>query len=171
MTTQAHDDKGRSPKLDGHRLSEFIYGTVTGMVAVAGVDAGHGATWIGAASIIITGSAAIWIAHAYSRLLGRCIAEGRRAEWRDLWTALRDSWPIVIAGAVLAVPLLPVSVGLWSLETALIGSGVLGVLVLALIGVMAGAVTKETWPRRIWLAVLSAGLGMAVVAVELLAHH
>lgn len=157
--------------LDGHRLSEFIYGTVTGLVAVAGIDASSGASWLGAASIILVGAAAIWVAHAYSTLFGHRIAEGRRAKVRDLGKALTDSWPIVTAGALLAVPLLPAAIGLWSVDVALLVSSLLGVLVLALVGVAAGVVTHETWPRRLLLAALSAGLGLAVVFVELAVHH
>lgn len=46
-----------------------------------------------------------------------------------------------------------------------------GCLDLALAGILAGAITQETWPRRLLLAVLSAGLGVAMVVIELLVHH
>jgi len=160
-----------APRVDGRRASEFIYGTVTGMVAVVGIDAGHGASWLGAVAIIVVGAAAIWIAHAYSTLLGRRIADGRRLEARDLGEALAGSWPIVVVGMVLAVPLIATALGVWSLDTALWASSFVGVLILALVGVLAGVVTRETWPRRVFLAVASAGLGFIVVAVEVAVHH
>lgn len=64
-------------RLDGHKLSEFIYGTIIGMVAIVGLGGGDETSWFEAALIIITGSAAIWLAHAYSMLLAvawyRCV--------------------------------------------------------------------------------------------------
>jgi hypothetical protein len=159
------------PRFDGHRLSEFIYGTVTGMVAVVGIDASHDVFWLGAALIIVVGAAAIWVAHAYSILLGRRIAEGRRLHAGDLFAALRGSWPIVSAGAILSVPLLFTPLVLWSVNSALWVSSGLGVLILALVGVLAGVVTRETWGRRLILAALSTGLGLGIVAVEFAVHH
>lgn len=160
-----------APRIDGHRLSEFVYGTVTGMVAVAGISGGDEASWSEAALVIVAGAAAIWVAHAYAVLMGKRVAVGHRLDARDLGEALRGSWPIVSAGVILAVPLLPVAAGLWSLDFALGASSLTGVLILALVGILAGVITHETWPRRILLAVLSAGLGLAVVAVELAVHH
>lgn len=100
--------------IDGHRLSEFVYGTVTGMVAVAGVGGSHETTWWNAASIIIVGAAAIWLAHSYSIFFGKRVSGGRRLGFRDLTETLRGSWPIVIAGMVLALPMLPAAFGVWN---------------------------------------------------------
>jgi len=158
-------------RIDGHRLSEFIYGTVTGMVAVAGIDANPQLSWLSAASIIVVGAAAIWGAHAYSILLGRLVAEGRRLKARELLTVLEGSWPIVTAGAVLAAPLLLTAVGLVSLDAALRACSALGVLVLGVVGYLAGVATRETWPRRLVLGGLSAALGLGVVAVEFVVHR
>ncbi len=157
--------------LDGHRLSEFIYGLVTGMVAVVGIDAGQTASWWNAALVVLAGAVAIWIAHGYSTLMSRRITTGKRAEGRDLAKALGDSWPVVSAGFVLALPILGAGLGLYQLETALIASSLVGVIFLALIGVAAGVVTRESWPRRILLVLLSSGLGIGVVLVELAVHH
>ena len=160
-----------APRFDGHRISEFIYGTVTGLVAVAGIDGGQGMPWWSAASIIIVGAVAIWFAHAYSTLFARRIAEGHRLNARVAGRALWGSWPIVVAGAILALPLIPAALGFWSLKTALWASSLVGLLVLALVGFLAGVVTQETWPHRILLALLSLGVGFVVVAVELAIHH
>lgn len=84
---------------------------------------------------------------------------------------LAGSWHIVSAGALLALPMLPVALHLWPLGFALGVSGLVGVAILALAGIVAGIITQETWPRRVLLAVLSAGLGLAIVSIELLVHH
>jgi VIT1/CCC1 family predicted Fe2+/Mn2+ transporter len=156
---------------DGHRLSEFIYGVVTGLVAVVGIDVGHSSSWLDAVLVVLAGATAIWIAHAYSTLMSRRILSGVRATSRDLFAALRDSWPVVSAGFVLVLPILGVAFGLYSLEDALIVSSGVAVLLLALIGAAAGAVTNESWPRRVVLVLFSAGLGLCVVALELAVGH
>jgi hypothetical protein len=164
-------DAPATSRLDGHKLSEFIYGTVTGMVAVAGIGGGHKTSWWEAALVIITRAVAIWVAHAYSILISKRIVSGRRLKAYDLGETLAGSWPIVSAGVLLTILLLPVAVGLWSLDLALRASNFIGVLILVFVGILAGVVTQETWPRRILLVVLSAGLGLAVVAVEFAVHH
>jgi hypothetical protein len=156
--------------IDGHRLSEFVYGTITGMVAISGLDPAH-SSWSQAAEVIIVGAAAIWIAHAYSVLLGRRIASERRLTGKDLAHALRGSWPIVIAGVMLAVPTLLAAANISTLATALRISSLVGVVILALVGIVAGVVTHETWPRRLLLAVLTTGLGLVVLGFELAIHH
>lgn len=165
-------DESAQPKpLNGHRLSEFIYGTVTGMVAVVGIDSGADASGWEALLIVVAGAAAIWVAHAYATLMSHRITSGRRAEGRDLVEALRSSWPVVSAGLLLAAPLLGVVFGVYALQTGLGLSSIMGVLILALIGIAAGIVTHETWPRRIVLVLLSCGLGLAIVVIELAVHH
>ncbi|MEZ4769097.1 MAG: hypothetical protein R2844_11825 [Caldilineales bacterium] len=158
-------------RIDGHRLSEFIYGTVMGMVAIAGMSTEHQMSWLEAAAIIVVGAAAIWVAHAYSQVLSRRIAGGQHLQAHDLAETLRGSWPIVTAGLLLILPLLPAAVGLWSVDTGLGLSSALGVVILGVIGVTAGTVTHETWPRRILLAAFTAGLGLVIVAVEFAVHH
>ena len=157
--------------IDGHKLSEFIYGTVTGMVAVTGISGDDETSWLGAATIIVSGAAAIWIAHAYSMLISKRVTLGRRLGVNDLTETLSGSWPIVTAGAILSAPILLVALNAWSLDFALTVSSLLGVAILALVGYFAGVLSGESWSRRLLLVALSAGLGLAVIAVEFAAHH
>jgi len=159
-------DATASSHLNEHKLSGFIYGTVTGMVAIAGLSGGHAASWLEAAVVIVVGAVTIWVAHAYAALFSKRVVAEHRLDAHELGETLAESWPIVTAGGILAIPLLPVAVGLWALGFALWVASFTGVLILALVGILAGVVTKETWPRRVLLAVCSAGLGLAVVAVE-----
>ena len=112
---QAAGDNKRK-LLDAHRLSEFVYGTITGMVAINGIDPSH-SSWAEAAAIIIVGAAAIWIAHAYSILLGQRIGSGRRLAGSDFGYALWGSWPIVTAGVMLALPTLLAAASIWTLTS------------------------------------------------------
>jgi hypothetical protein len=141
------------------------------MVAIAGLGTAHEMSWLGAASIILVGALAIWLAHSYSVLLSTRVVSGKLLDRHLIGETLSHSWAIVSAGILIAIPLLPVGIGLWSLEVALGIANGLGIAVLALVGLIAGIVTKEPWPRRILLAALSAGLGIAIVAIEYAVHH
>jgi hypothetical protein len=156
-------------RIDGHRLSEFIYGTVTGLVTIAGINDSHSSNWVNAAAIIIFGAVAIWIAHAYSILVSKRVIA--RISVREMTETLAGSWPIVIAGGVLALPLLLVALGLISLSFGLQISRLIGITILALVGFLAGVITREKLPLCLLLALLSAGLGIAVVAIEFFFHH
>jgi hypothetical protein len=156
---------------DGRRLNEFIYGTVTGMVAIIGVDPYGGAGWLEAALIVIAGAVAIWIAHAYAELMSRRIASGGSLGSRELADALAVSWPIVSSGLILAAPFLGVALGIYKLGVALLVSSFVGVSILALVGLVAGVVTHESWSHRVFMVLLSCSLGVAVVLVELAVRH
>ncbi len=157
--------------VDGHRLAEFVYGTVTGMVAVAGIGAHPEQGWFGTAVIVVIGAVAIWLAHGYAQMLSRRVTSGRRQTAKEIGETFAGSWPIVTAGFVLAVPILATGAGLWNLETGVKWSGYVGVILLLLVGLLAGWLTKETWPRRILIAVVYGGLGVAVVAIEYIVAH
>lgn len=161
----------RGRPVDGHRLAEFVYGTVTGLVAIAGIGSHPEDSWAGTAGIVVAGAIAIWLAHGYSIMLSKRLTLGRRLSSQEIGQVFGGSWPIVIAGVVLAVPILLSGLGLWALDTAVSVSGWLGVVILALIGLLAGSITHETWPRRLLIAGVYAGLGLLVVAIEFVAHH
>jgi hypothetical protein len=156
---------------DAHRLSEYIYGTVSGLVALAGVDAGSVAQWWKAALAVVSGAVAIWLAHAYAVLISRQIVVGGQPSARALGEALESSWPVVTAGLTLAVPLFGVPLGLYGLDRALLVSSGLGIVILALMGVAAGGAAHASRIQRIALIVLSCGLGVLVVAVGLAVHN
>lgn len=160
-----------SPQAVRRWFTEFVYGTVTAMVAVAGILAGHETSSRGAIAIVVVGALTVWFAHAYCKVIGSRMASGRGSYGRDLLDALSGSWPIVTAGGLLAAPLVVAALGLWSLELALWISTGVGVVILAIVGVLAGVSERATWPVRILLVALSCGMGLAVVAVEVLAHY
>ena len=161
----------RGRPVDGHRLAEFVYGTVTGLVAITGIGAHPEDGWAGTAGIVVAGAIAIWLAHGYSIMLSKRLTLGRRLSGQETSQVFRGSWPIVIAGLVLAIPMLLSGLGLWTLDTAVAIAGWLGVAVLALVGLLAGSLTHETWPRRLLTAGVYAGLGLLVVTIEFVAHH
>ena len=46
---------GERRKFNGHRLTEFIYGTITALVAIAGLSESAVMGWESAASVIVVG--------------------------------------------------------------------------------------------------------------------
>ncbi len=157
--------------INGHRLSEFIYGTVTALVAIAGISTETEASWSNAVAIIVIGAAAVWAAHAYSHAISRRIAGGYRLHSHEIWEILRGSWPIVTAGFLVAAPFLLVAIGLITMTTALDVASLLGLAILAIVGYVSGVVTGEPLPRRFLLAALSLGLGLVIVILEFVIHH
>jgi hypothetical protein len=157
--------------IDAHRLAEFVYGTVTGLVAIAGIGGHPESGWLGTTVAVVTGATAIWLAHGYSILLSKRVTLGRRLTGGDIAHVFSGSWPIVTAGFVLALPILASGLGLWDLEMGITLSGYVGIGVLALVGLLAGAIANETWSRRLLLAAISGSFGFAVVAIEYVVHH
>ncbi len=157
--------------VDRHWLSEFVYGVITAMVVIAALVQEREDTWWQAFLIIVAGSAAVWIAHSYSEIISERLVVRRRLVGSDFAKAMRQSWPIVTAGAIVAVPTLFPAIGLTSVETSLTACNVVGIIILALVGYLAGMVTKEKQSYRFFLAAASAGVGVIVVAIEFIVHH
>jgi hypothetical protein len=158
------------PLLDGDRLAQFIYGTVSGLVALGGAR-GAEVIWWESGSRVVLGAAAVWLAHAYSELLSHRVVIGRHLEFREFRAVLSSSWAILVAGLLLSTPFFPAGVGVVSVGTATGISKALGVTVLGLIGFYAEQTGKTRLARRLLLGGLSAGLGLAVVGAELLVSH
>jgi hypothetical protein len=164
-------EQDKSRVIDGHRLTEFIYGTVTALVAVAGIDAAHMPSWSTAALIVITGGVAIWLAHAYATLMSNRITSGQRIEGHQIADALSSTWPIVTAAILVSLPFVGAALSLYAMSTALLLANVVGVFILMLVGFAAGAITHESWPGRLLLVLISIGLGLLVVTVDLAINH
>ena len=92
------------PEIDGHRLAEFVYGVVTGMVAIPGIGGHPAQGWVGTAAIVVAGAIVIWLAHGYALMLSRRVTSGRRLTARDIAETFAGSWPIVIAGILSRSP-------------------------------------------------------------------
>jgi hypothetical protein len=164
-------NKTRKTPIDGHRLSEFVYGTVSAMVAVAGISGADDMTWWSSALTIVLGAVAIWLAHAYAILLSKRVVSGVNLTQKDIRGTLKSSWPIVTAGMLLTIPILPVGFGVWSLEVGHLAANITGIVILGLVGYVAGILTGDTWRRRVALAILTAGIGAVIVALEAILHH
>lgn len=154
---------------DGHRLAEFIYGTVAALIAMGGIDPNQSG-WVLSFAVIVFGGVAIWIAHAYAMLMSQRVVSKMRFSGSAIRNALTDSWPIVSAALIVATPLFGVAFSFYSTRTALLLSSAVGVLILAFVGFLAGIASRETWLHRVVLVMLSSGLGLLVVLIKTIAH-
>jgi hypothetical protein len=170
--SEPHGARANRPVIDSDRLSGFIYGITTGLVALgaAGSREADG-TWWEVATGVLLGVAALWVAHGYCELLSHNAVTGRRLKLHELRAVLSSSWAILLAGVLLSAPLLLAGLGIVSVGTATDVSRALGVTALGVIGYHAERTGKHHWSRRLLLAGLSAGLGLAVVGAELLLDH
>ena len=75
------------------------------------------------------------------------------------------------AAVFVALPFLGVPLSLCTMSVALEFSSWVGILILILVGLVAGSVTRESVPNRLFLVALSAGLGLLVVGMELAIRH
>lgn len=158
------------PLLDRDHLSGFIYGTISGLVALWSAR-GADVLWWEAGGSVVLAVTAVWLAHAYSELLSHRVVIGRHLKFHEFRAVLRSSWSILVAGLLMSTPFFPAGVGIVSVGTATAISKALGVTVFALIGFFAEQTGKGRLARRLLLAGLSAGLGLAVVGAERLVSH
>jgi hypothetical protein len=154
-----------------HRAREFIYGTITVLVAIAGIEVGGGTDAPSAAAIILASAVATAVAHSYAGFVGRRLVEGQPLATRDVIAALRADSPVVLAAIPAVAAAIAAKLGFWSLGTALSIGNVCALIALAAIGWLAARASGGTVARSILSTVISTSIGLGIVIVELLAHH
>ena len=150
-------------------VEEFIYGTIVALIAMAGFDTSGGQP-VAAGAIIVVGAAATWVAHAYASLLGHRLAHGRPVTLDEVLRALRGAWPIMVAAVPATLAAAGASVGWWSLQSAIRVADLVGILVLAVAGFAAARVTHAGPAGVIAWTLATAGLGVAIILVEVAVH-
>lgn len=153
-----------------HWMTELVYGTLTALIAIAGIEVAGGASPTGAGAIVLVGAAATWLAHSYAALLGRRAATGHPLSATQIGHALRRAWPILLAALPSVVALGGASIGLWSSEVALAFSNIAGIAVLAGAGYLAARAGGATLAGQLTSTVVTASIGVGIVAVERLIH-
>jgi hypothetical protein len=151
--------------------SELVYGTLTVLIAIAGVEVAGGASPTGAGAIVLVGAVATWLAHAYATLLGRRAALGHQASVAQVGHALRHTWPIVLAAIPSVIAIGGASLGWWSSGVALGFSNAAGIAVLAGAGWMAARAASANLGGQLRSTIVTASIGLGIVAVELLLHR
>jgi hypothetical protein len=153
------------------RTSELVYGTLTALIALAGVEVAGLTSPTRAGAIILIGAIATWFAHAYAAVLGRRAALGRPASTVEIAHALRSAWPIVLAALPSFFAVAGARLGWWSGAAAVIFSNVAGIAVLAAAGWLASQAAGEGLRGRLGSSIVTASFGLGIVALELLIHQ
>jgi hypothetical protein len=151
--------------------SGLVYGTLTVLVVVAGIEAAGGAQPAGAGAVILVGASATWLAHAYAKVLGSAAATGREVSAGQIGPALLHASTIVLAAIPAMIAFGGASLGWWSSEAALSFSNGAGIAILAGAGWLAARAAGAGGVGRITSTILTAAIGLAIVAVELLLLH
>ena len=154
------------------RVSEFVYGVTSAMIAVAGlVEGDYTESGRIAAAVVITGAAAIWLAHSYAEWLGEHVRAKGEHGFMGVFHTLRTSWPIVIAGFMIATPAALSETGVWSVSYGLWLGNMLGLAMLFVLGLIAARLSQLNVVRTATMTLLTVGIGVAVIAVEQAVHH
>ena len=153
-------------------LSEFIYGVITAMVALAAfAEHPEGTTGYAVALTVVGGASAIWLAHAFSELVGERAVTRHSFGFAEVGRFLRQSWPIVVAGFLIAAPILLSEAGLWPLARGITLGNVLGLVSLGVIGVAIGVVDGSRPIVIAWDATFAVGIGALIILLESAVHR
>ena len=148
----------------------LVYGTLTVLIAIAGLGVAGGASPEGAGATILVGAVATWFAHAYASVLGHR-ATIRHHSAGEIGPALRHASSIVLAAIPAVLAMGGASLGWWEAGAALAFANAAGIAVLAAAGWIVARAAGESLAGRLTATIATAGIGVAIVAVELLAHH
>ena len=155
----------------GERLGGFIYGTVVVLsVLVAGARAYPGDAGRIAALAVVT-SVVFWLAHVYAHGIADSVAHEERVSPAHLRRIARRESSIVEAAAPPVAALLLGAFGVVSTSTAVWLAFGLGLLVLAVEGIVVARV-ERLWPLgTIGIVSANLALGVTLVVLKLLVTH
>ena len=159
-----------SRELEAEWAANYVYGVITTLVIAGSEGLANRPNPLSVVGVIVVGVGGIWLAHAFSRLVGDWIGE-ERMRFSLVWERLRHSWPILSAAlpAGLAVGL--AAAGVYSVATGLWVAEYLGVGALALIGCWAALVSDRSPVARVAFPVVLVALGWSIIGLELAAKH
>jgi hypothetical protein len=155
----------------GERLGGFIYGTIIGLaVLVAGAraypdDAGR------IAALVAVSSAVLWLAHVYAHGLAHSVERDEHLSLAELRRIARREGSIVEAAVPPLAALLLGALGVVSTKTAVWIAFGLGLVVLAVQGIVFARVERLRWPAGLLVVAANLSLGVVMVALKVLLTH
>lgn len=173
-------DRGERSTADGAEadrhlaleLQEFVYGTLTVMVAIGGLVGSSEPLSARRAIAVILGVAfATMLAHTFAALTGMHVANRRAVRRAEAIVELGHSWRIVLAAVPSIVVLALSATGLYSTVTAMRISNGLAVLALIVIGLIASRRAGSSLFTSVVFVTLATVMGLVIVAIELFVHH
>jgi len=153
-------------------LQEFVYGTLTVLVAIGGLSGSVEVPRPRDAIAVIVGVAfATTLAHAFSALIAVHVRERRTVRRDELRAELRHSWRIVTATVPSVLMLVFAALGVFSTRTAMRLSTGLAVAAMIGVGVIAARRSQSTMFGSVLFVALATAIGLLIVAIELFVHH
>jgi hypothetical protein len=153
-----------------HWLADYVYGTISTLVAIAGLTFETNPGALTTAGVVVVGALAIWFAHALSRIVTMQSWQQLVLRRTDVTNQLRGSWSIVAAALPATVVFILAGLHLWRVKTAFTVAEVVGVLALAIVAIgTTGARGFSAWRRTLYVVAMVA-VGVMIVLLELLVH-
>lgn len=150
-------------------LRERIYATFTGLALVLVVGASDHVDPAHAFLTPVLGVVGIVLAGLVSDMLSHLVAHQTLPSRAEMGTLLRIAVGGLMTVAVPALLLLLAWLDVMPVEAALTASAMIYVITLALIGWLAVRRSSLSWPRKFLVLGVLVGLGMLVIAIQILA--
>jgi uncharacterized membrane protein HdeD (DUF308 family) len=153
-----------------HWLSSYVYGTISTLVAIAGLTFETNPGALTTAGVVVVGAVAIWLAHALSQLVVLPSWEKLELRMADVKMELRNSWSILIAAIPATFIFILAGAHVFKVKTAFTVAEAVGVLALAVVGIgTAGGRSHSTGRRVLYVAGL-VSVGLVIVVLESAVH-
>jgi hypothetical protein len=153
-----------------HWLADYVYGTISTLVAIAGLTFESHPGELTTAGVVIVGAVAIWFAHTLSRLVSRRSAGHLELSPSDVAAELRSSWSIVTAAVPATAIFVLAALHVWTIHTAFVLADVVGVLALAVVGIGTAGGRDRPLLHRVRYVVGLVLVGVAIVLLEAGVH-
>lgn len=151
-------------------LADYVYGTISTLIAVAGLTFETHPEALTTTGVIVVGAVAIWLAHSLSRLVTKPAWRNLRLTRADIRSELRGSWSIVSAAVPAMIIFLLAGLHVWTVHVAFVLTDVVGVVSLAIVGMGTAGGRDRPRRRRILYVGGLVAVGLTIVVLESLVH-
>lgn len=153
-----------------HWLSSYVYGTISTLVAIAGLTFESHPGALTTAGVVVLGAVSIWLAHALSRLVVLPSWQNLSLKAHDVKLELRNSWSILFAAIPATLIFILSGAHVFEVRTAFAVAEVVGVLALAVVGIGTAGTRGQSLGRRLLYIGGLVSVGVLIVLLELLIH-
>lgn len=164
------DEHHRGSRAD--RVSFVVYGTIAVLAATGGLTLESQALHpLEAAAVLMVVAVAAWMAHSMWRVIRARARRDTTPEHSHELHELLTSWPILASGLPEALAMLLTATNVWSVAHGLAIAQGLVVTVLAASGLVTARLAGATGFRQLVYVVTLPCAGLAIVGLEVAAHH
>ena len=152
-------------------LADYVYGTISTLISVTAVSFRGHPRALPAGSVIVAGAIAIWLAHTLARLVTQRAWHHLELGLDDIRAELWGSWSILLAAVPAVLVFLMADLHVWSVSVAFFLTNALGVVSLAVVGVITAGGAERPLRRRVLYVAGLVAVGLLIVVVEGVARH